>query len=149
MRRNFQGHTTDTAEILIGVGPSAIGSLPQGYVQNVPDLGKWRQAIGSGTFATCRGAALTRDDRMRRHVIERLMCDLSVDLDEAADAFDMSLAAFATERPALAALAADGLIEIDGDRVTLTDEGRPLMRAVASVFDRYRAYTGDRHARPV
>ena len=149
LRRNFQGHTTDTAEILIGVGPSAIGSLPQGYVQNVPDLGKWRQAIGRGAFATCRGVALAHDDRLRRHVIERLMCDLAVDLGEAAAAFDESRTVFEAERPALAALAADGLVDIDGDRVVLTEEGRPFMRVVAAVFDRYLASTGNRHARPI
>ena len=33
LRRNFQGYTTDTAPVLIGLGASAIGSLPQGYVQ--------------------------------------------------------------------------------------------------------------------
>ncbi|MFO0996961.1 MAG: oxygen-independent coproporphyrinogen III oxidase [Alphaproteobacteria bacterium] len=149
MRRNFQGHTTDTADILIGVGPSAIGSLPQGYVQNVADLGPWRRAIGDGTFATCRGVALERDDRMRRHVIERIMCDLAVDLGEAAAAFEEPCTVFDSERIRLAALAADGLIEIDGNRVALTEEGRPLMRIVASVFDRYFPATANRHARSV
>ncbi|HMP88417.1 MAG TPA: putative sulfate exporter family transporter, partial [Lacibacter sp.] len=34
LRRNFQGYTTDTADVLIGVGASAIARLPQGYAQN-------------------------------------------------------------------------------------------------------------------
>lgn len=149
MRRNFQGHTTDTADTLIGVGPSAIGSLPQGYVQSVSDLGQWGRAIGGGEFATVRGVALGPDDRLRRHVIERLMCDLAVDLDAAAAAFGEARSVFDAERLRLEALAADGLVEIDGDRVALTEEGRPLMRIVASVFDRYLPSTGNRHARSV
>ena len=34
LHRNFQGYTTDAADLLIGLGASAIGRLPQGYVQN-------------------------------------------------------------------------------------------------------------------
>ena len=37
LRRGFQGYTTDDAPALIGFGASAIGSLPQGYVQNAAD----------------------------------------------------------------------------------------------------------------
>ena len=36
LHRNFQGYTTDPADLLIGLGASAIGHLPQGYVQNDP-----------------------------------------------------------------------------------------------------------------
>jgi len=32
--RNFQGYTGDQAATLIGIGASAIGRLPRGYVQN-------------------------------------------------------------------------------------------------------------------
>jgi oxygen-independent coproporphyrinogen-3 oxidase len=32
LHRSFQGYTTDAAPVLIGLGASAIGSLPQGYV---------------------------------------------------------------------------------------------------------------------
>ncbi len=34
LHRNFQGYTTDACEILLGLGASSIGRLPQGYVQN-------------------------------------------------------------------------------------------------------------------
>jgi oxygen-independent coproporphyrinogen-3 oxidase len=149
MRRNFQGYTTDTADVLIGVGPSAISSLPQGYMQNIPDLTKWSQAVGNGRLATCRGVALTHEDRMRRHVIERLMCDLAVNLREAAALFEESGSAFDEERLALSDLALDGVINMDGDRIVLTEEGRPLMRVVSSVFDRYLTSTENRHASAV
>ena len=38
LHRNFQGYTTDVAPALIGLGASSIGFLPQGYVQNSPNL---------------------------------------------------------------------------------------------------------------
>ena len=80
LRRGFQGYTTDGAPALIGFGASAIGALPQGYVQNAPTAAAYGKAIESGGLATVRGVALRADDRLRREMIERLMCDLEVDL---------------------------------------------------------------------
>ncbi len=60
MRRNFQGYTTDAADVLIGFGASAIGRLPQAYVQNAADVGGWRAAIEAGRFPS---RAASRSDR--------------------------------------------------------------------------------------
>jgi len=80
LHRNFQGYTTDEAETLIGVGASAIGRLPQGYVQNTAVEVEWRRAVAAGVLPTARGVALSDDDRFRAEIIERLMCDLAVNL---------------------------------------------------------------------
>ena len=81
LHRNFQGYTTDAAPTLIGLGASAIGRLPQGYVQNEPTVRAYAAAIGAGRLATCKGFALTLEDRLRGDLIERLMCDFRVDVD--------------------------------------------------------------------
>ena len=47
LRRNFQGYTTDTSETLLGFGASAIGHLPQGYVQNEVQIGAYAQSIAA------------------------------------------------------------------------------------------------------
>ena len=80
LHRSFQGYTDDAAPALIGFGASAIGSLPQGYVQNAPTALAYGKAIEAGGLAIVRGVALTADDRLRRELIERLMCDLEVDV---------------------------------------------------------------------
>jgi len=87
LRRNFQGYTTDDAETLLGFGASAIGRLPQGYVQNITEVKEWEAAVGGGDLPIARGIALDDDDRLRRLVIERLMCDLEVDLGASTRAF--------------------------------------------------------------
>jgi hypothetical protein len=43
-------------------------------------VGSYSRAIASGTFATAKGIATTRDDWVCWAIIERLMCDLEVDL---------------------------------------------------------------------
>lgn len=136
LRRTVLGYTTDSSELLLGLGPSAIGALPQGYVQNAAETADWAAAIARGRLATAKGIAIDDDDRLRRAVIERLMCDLAVDLGALARAYGAGLSAFAAEKAALQRFAADGVVELEGDVVRLTPRGRPLMRSVAAVFDR-------------
>ncbi len=149
LRRNFQGYTVDWAPALIGLGPSAIGALPDGYVQNAVPMHDYRDAIKAGRFATRRGIALTQDDRLRRAVIERLMCDLTVDLGALCAAFALPADRFAPELERLRTMARDGLVEIAGMVVIVPAEARPLLRCVAAVFDAYLAPSGDRHVRAV
>ena len=80
LRRNFQGYTTDDSNVLLGFGASAIGRLPQGYVQNEVGTRAYEQAIASDRLATVKGYALTGDDRLRAEIIERIMCDFGIDL---------------------------------------------------------------------
>ncbi|QIB34495.1 oxygen-independent coproporphyrinogen III oxidase [Ancylobacter pratisalsi] len=140
LHRNFQGYTVDAADALIGFGASAISRLPKGFTQNAPDAHSYRRAIDTGDFATVRGIAFTREDLRRGAAIERLMCDLAVDLD----AELMSEA-----EPRLAPLAADGLLRIDGQHVAMTNQGRPFVRLAAAALDaRLQAGTG-RHSSAV
>lgn len=137
LARNFQGYTTDESPVLIGLGASSIGRLPQGYAQNTPDLPSYRQAMAEGRLATARGLALTAEDRLRASVIERIMCDLAVDLAAVAAAHGTAPGHFAADLERLEPLVADGLARRDGWRIMVTERGRPLVRAVAAAFDAY------------
>lgn len=140
LHRNFQGYTTDDADALIGIGASAIGRLPQGFVQNAPDLGGYARAIESGQFATVKGIALSGDDRRRGHIIERLMCDFAADLDETDDE------TLAEAMPALKPLVADRLVKIRDRHIVVTQSGRPFVRLVAAAFDAYLVKGKARHS---
>ena len=105
LRRGFQGYTTDGAPALIGFGASSIGSLPQGYVQNAPTAAAYLKEIEAGRLATVRGVAVTPDDRLRRDVIERVMCDLEVDVEAVA-------AEHGADPAPLVEAASDGLREV-------------------------------------
>lgn len=149
LRRNFQGYTDDAADVLIGFGTSAIGQFPQGYVQNAVPFHAYDEAIAASRLAVHRGVELTPEDRLRRAVIERLMCDMKADLARLARAHGFPEDAFAAERAALAPMAADGLVEIAGPVVRITEAGRLFMRTVAAVFDGYLASGRGRHSRAV
>jgi oxygen-independent coproporphyrinogen III oxidase len=146
LKRNFQGYTTDDAPVLLGLGASSIGSLPQGYVQNQPSVPAWRDAVRAGQLPVARGIALTAADRLRRAVIETLMCRNAVDLRAVATQHGADPTSLMDAAPALQALARDGLVQWDGMQVTLTPAGRPFVRAVAAAFDTYLAAGTGRHS---
>lgn len=149
LNRNFQGYTTDTASTLIGFGASGIGSLPQGYVVNEGEVHAYQRLISDGVLATSRGIAISDDDRLRREIIERLMCDLEVDIDAVAGSHNVDPAQFDAEIDTLGPLQADGLVTVDGRRLTVTEEGRTLVRAVCAAFDRYLKAGEQRHSKAV
>ena len=149
LNRNFQGYTTDIATTLVAFGASGIGSLPQGYVANVGEIHFYKDAIAQGRLPIQRGIAISDDDRLRRSIIERLMCDLEVDLDKVAATHGHTGVEFQQELAALQPMIADGLITIDGNRITVTPEGRTLVRAVGSAFDRYLKQGEQRHSKAV
>jgi oxygen-independent coproporphyrinogen-3 oxidase len=149
LRRNFQGYTTDEHDALLGFGVSAIGSLRQGYVQNTTDFTRYRAAIEAGNLPTARGLALTADDRLRREVIERLMCDLEVDLAAMARRHGRRPETFASSLPTLMELEKDGVAVRRGWRIFVTEEGRPLVRAVCAAFDTYLQQSPARHSAAV
>ncbi|MBK8211518.1 MAG: oxygen-independent coproporphyrinogen III oxidase [Rhodospirillales bacterium] len=149
LHRNFQGYTADDAPTLIGLGASAIGTLPQGYVQNAQPLADYRRAIEAGRLPTVRGIALSADDRLRRAIIERLMCNLRVDLDAVCREKGIQADALAAERASLEPLAADGLVRLDGGEIVVTEAGRPFVRLVAAAFDAYLQPGAARHSRAV
>ncbi len=147
LKRNFQGYTTDTAPVLVGIGASSISALPQGYVQNLPSTPAWREAVRAGNLPTARGMELSEEDKFRRDVIETLMCDGRVDLAAVAHAHHRTVADLIDASPKLADLAADELISWDGTVVELTETGQPFVRNVAASFDTYLRPAEGRHAR--
>ena len=149
LHRNFQGYTTDAAGTLLGLGASAIGSLPQGFVQNAAQELAWRKAVGAGDLPIARGVALTDEDRFRGQIIEALRCDLDVDLSAICSAHGRSLSDLAPEFRALDDFERDGLVRHDGARVVVTERGRPLVRSACAVFDSYLAPEARRHARSI
>jgi oxygen-independent coproporphyrinogen-3 oxidase len=149
LHRNFQGYTTDAATTLLGLGASAIGSTPQGYVQNHAQELQWRKAVAAGELPVARGVAVTADDRFRGEIIERLMCDLEVDLGEICERHDRGLSELSAERARLRPLQADGLLEVHGARIRVTEAGRHLVRSACLAFDAHTDTEGLRHSRTV
>jgi oxygen-independent coproporphyrinogen-3 oxidase len=135
LHRNFQGYTTDPCRTLIGLGVSAIGRLPNGFVQNATRIPDYQRRIAAGSLATVRGYALTPDDRRRASIIEQLMCDYRADVS----GIDAPLEQFESE----------GLVRRHGNVIEIVEDARPLVRAVAAAFDAKLAGSTARHVTAV
>ncbi|HRK23598.1 MAG TPA: oxygen-independent coproporphyrinogen III oxidase [Beijerinckiaceae bacterium] len=148
LKRNFQGYTVDPADALIGLGATAIGALPQGYVQNDTATGRYMTAIGKGMVATEKGLALSAEDRLRRAVIERLMCSLTFSAAEVRALAPSADLARTLIEEARQVVAEDeyGFVAATGDGFVITEAGRPFMRSIAARFDAYLPRRTARHS---
>jgi oxygen-independent coproporphyrinogen-3 oxidase len=137
LRRNFQGYTTDTADALIGIGASAISSLPGLFYQNTPDTKSYKDALARNTLPVTRGVRVSAADTKIGALIERLLCAFEVEepavLDRAtADRLDR--------------LIAERLIARCGTTLRVTDRGRPYVRNIAATFDPGFVRNASRHS---
>jgi len=138
LHRNFQGYSTHAQCDLIGMGVTAIGSVGGTYSQNVRTLDEYYAALDADELPIFRGYALTDEDRLRRAVITRIMCDFALDFARVEARFGIDFREhFADELADLEEMAADGLLELTADGLTVTPRGRLLIRNVAMVFDAY------------
>jgi oxygen-independent coproporphyrinogen-3 oxidase len=146
LHRNFQGYTVDAADALLPLGPSSIGRLPQGYVQNAPDVAGWRRAVEAGSLPLVKSLAFSGQDVLRAAVIERLMCDFEVNYGEIALLHGAHVDALDDAAVALDDLAHDGVLDRYGRHVRVTLEGRPFVRLAAAAFDAYLEKSAARHS---
>jgi oxygen-independent coproporphyrinogen-3 oxidase len=146
LRRNFQGYTDDAAEALIGLGASSIGQLPQGYVQNMPATGEYQRMADSGGLTAVRGIAVSDDDRLRRRVIEEIMCRFTVSFPELRSEFGNAVDDIVAEARAFAQSNQDRICLIEDDRFVITEAGRPFARTIAAIFDSYLSNGKGRHS---
>jgi oxygen-independent coproporphyrinogen-3 oxidase len=146
LHRNFQGYTTDDADALVGLGVSSIGRLPRGYLGNIGDIGNWRRAVEAERLPISRGLAFSSEDIARGAVIERLMCDFSVDFGATAATHGFDESAFDDAFSRLWPLVDEGLVELSGRRLRVTSRGRPFARLAAAAFDAYLETGAARHS---
>lgn len=138
LQRNFQGYTTHGHCDLIGLGVSAISQIGDLYCQNSSDLNHYQNTLADGQLATSRGLTCTADDRLRRAVIQQLICHFHLAFADIEHRFNVDFRGyFAPLWPQLQAMAEDGLIELDDTHIRVLPAGRLLVRSVCMVFDAY------------
>ncbi|AMK23041.1 MULTISPECIES: radical SAM protein [Sphingomonadaceae] len=130
LRRNFQGFTDDPADVILGLGASAISLFPDMILQNEKLAGRYRMLVTAGSLAGQRGVMRSPDARRRAAIIESLLCS-----GEAAVPEDMLQAV----RPHLEAFTARNLLAVESRHLKIAPAGLPYARLIASRFDSFRA----------
>jgi len=136
LQRNFQGYTTHAECDLVSLGVSSISSFDGLMAQNEKDITAYYQRLDEGDLPIAKGVVLTEDDKVRRCIIQQLMCQNEVDLNDSLKYYDLKgWTYFSKEFELLKPMEEDGLIEVNASNIRITDKGRMLARNIAMVFD--------------
>lgn len=149
LRRNFQGYTDDSTDVLIGLGASAIGRMQQGFVANAVSTKDYLACITEERLATMRGYPLTDDDRFRAEIIERIMCNMAVDLSETSRRHGRDPRLAISDHSRIDRLIADGVVVMNNDLLSIADGAEFLIQSVASAFDAHLPRSEAKHSRAV
>ena len=91
-------------------------------------------------MATLRGLQCNEDDRVRRAVIQRLICEFRLHFADIEQAYSIDFRSYFSEVwPQLQQMARDGLIDLTEERIEVLPSGRLLVRSVCMLFDHYLA----------
>lgn len=138
LHRNFQGYAILGECDLIGFGVSAISQIGAHITQNPTALADYQAAIRDDKLPAVKHIQSDTKDELRRHVIMNLLCHDYMNFGDLRERFGIEpTQVFADEIATLHDMAADGLVQIDQDGITILPKGRILGRNVAMVFDEY------------
>jgi len=136
--RNFMGYTINPADDAIGLGVSSIGYIGGCFSQNVKDLKTYYSRLDSGQLPVDRGIELSRDDHIRRWVIQSIMCQFSLIYCNFSDTFGVDFFEYFPDVDLhLQRCESNGLVVRGDDGIRVTPLGRFFVRNVAMGFDAY------------
>lgn len=132
LRRNFQGFTDDSSDVMIGMGASAISNFPDYIIQNEKNVGDYRARASALQVCATRGVRRNVDDRVRGKLIEKLLCfgNSGPLPDDIRAQVAVGLKAFADR----------GLAKLQNDCIIIEPEGVAYSRVIASLLDSYRQH---------
>lgn len=150
LQRNFQGYSTHADCDMIGLGITSIGKVGDSYSQNVKETAQYQARLESGRLPVMRGYRLNDDDRLRRDVINTLMCHGRLDFAEIESRHDIVFNEyFADALEQLDEMERDGLVAIQANGLEVLPAGRLMMRNMAMAFDAYLKPNEGRFSRTV
>ena len=150
LQRNFQGYSTHADCDMIGLGITSIGKVGDSYSQNVKETAQYQARLEAGRLPVMRGYRLNDDDRLRRDVINTLMCHGRLDFAEFEARHDIVFGEyFAEALTQLQEMADDGLLTMEDSAIEVLPAGRLMMRNMAMAFDAYLKPNEGRFSRTV
>ena len=150
LQRNFQGYSTRGGREIAAFGVSSISQTTRAYRQNHKDLVSYRAALGAGRLPVARGLLVSREDRLRREAIHRILCDLELDRAAFGEKWGIDFGEFfAHAREPIEELREDGLLEEEGALLRVTPAGRLFLRNIGMALDPNLPAGAGRYSRTV
>lgn len=125
LTRSFMGYTDKKSTLLIGLGPSAIGSGTTMYVQNKKDLREYQEDVNQDKLPLSLGHKLSREEQSMSETIQELFC-----LGEVHFADGLQVRADMKE------FELDGLVDWkNNNHMKVTELGKLFLRNIAMAID--------------
>ncbi len=140
LHRNFQGYCPGglTGQVY-AIGASAISQLHGAYSQNVRSSEEYCKKIEEDGFATFRGYELSDREVASRDLITELMCNSEVDLELIAQRNNLDVNQLLEQsewnEEKTAGFVADGLMTLNGSKISIHEKGHLFVRNIAMAFD--------------
>lgn len=127
LHRNFMGYTDHKTDLLLGLGVSSISESNDHFHQNEKLLPAYEENLAKEKFPTHRGHFLTTTDSQNRKNILQLITTYQIELQpaEVSDA-----------REFLKELLSDEIVKLEGNRLSVTEAGKPFIRNICVLFDK-------------
>lgn len=130
LHRNFMGYTAGKTELMIGLGMSSISDSWYAFAQNEKSVETYTEKVNNGEIPIFRGHLLTDEDLIIRKHILNLMCNLETEWNVG---LSEEIKAGIMER--LQELKDDGMLEEQGNKLIVKEEGRMFVRNICMAFD--------------
>ena len=131
LHRNFMGYTTKSTPMMIGLGMSSISDSWFGFAQNEKSFEEYTRIVNEGNIPVYRGHILSEVDLIiRKHILD-LMCHFETKIEEKSIINNL----FIDIKSRLTEMVQDGLVEISGNHIQITEKGIPFVRNCCMAFD--------------
>ena len=131
LHRNFMGYTASKTQLMIGLGMSAIGDSWYAFAQNEKTVPEYEARARRGELPIFRGHLLSGEDRVIRQHILNIMCHFETSWQDSEQRFPELQDCL----DKLEEMQADGLVQLDGQRLVVPENARPFVRNICMAFD--------------
>ncbi|WGH76819.1 oxygen-independent coproporphyrinogen III oxidase [Tenacibaculum tangerinum] len=132
LHRNFMGYTANKTQLMVGLGMSSISDSWYGFAQNVKTVKEYEKIVNEGEIPVFRGHILSEEDLIIRKHILNIMCHFSTSWESAS----LQIENVEAHIEKLDEMIDDGLVFIEGEKLTVPEKARPYVRNICMAFDK-------------
>lgn len=131
LHRNFMGYSSSKTQLMIGLGVSSISDSWYSFAQNEKTLEEYYNRIEKNELPVFRGHLLSEEDLIIRKHILNIMCLFETSWNMK-DGYFNELPDVLVD---LKEMEEDGLLQLEKERITVTEAGKPFVRNICMAFD--------------
>lgn len=129
LHRNFMGHVDKKSNVLIGLGPTSISDSSMSFAQNCKEMKEYEKRILCDHLPIEKGHTHSDTDLIIQEIILDLICKSTASMSK-------GIIPYADEiMTELLEFQEDGIVELKGNKITITELGKAFTRNVAMTFD--------------